>query len=116
LRAVRVPLQITFWFATATLGVAVTAMVKSGIAATTVRPKVWVFGAGAPDVVAEMVTIFGPPMAAPTAAATVSVKVTGADEVGLAEFDGEKIQVLPVGRPEEQFRETVPSKLPAAVT
>jgi len=72
--------------------------------------------AGAPAVIAEIVTVTGPPAGVPAAAVTVNLTVTGDEDVGLTELDGENTQAAPVGRPAEQLSVTVPAKLPAAVT
>jgi len=72
--------------------------------------------AGAPVAIAEIVTVFGPPAGVPAAAVTVNVTVTGAEDVGLTELDGEKTQAAPAGSPAEQLSATGPAKLPAAVT
>ena len=71
---------------------------------------------GAPATVAARVTIFGPPSGVPDPAVTVSVTVTGDEEVGFTELDGENTQAAPEGSPAEQLSATVPAKLPAAVT
>ena len=91
-------------------------MPKSATASVTVKSNVCVLAAGAPAVVAEIVTIFGPPTAAPASAVTIKVAVTGLAEVGLTELDGEKAHAVPLGSPEEQLSATVPAKLPEAVT
>jgi hypothetical protein len=98
------------------LGVAVAAVVKLGTGAVTVSPNVCVFAAGAPAVIAEIVTVTGPPNGAPAAAVTVNVTASGDEDVGLTELDGKNTQAAPVGRPAEQLSVTVPAKLPAAVT
>jgi hypothetical protein len=71
--------------------------------------------AGAPAVIAEIVTVAGPPTAVPVAAVTVKVTVTGDEDVGLNVLDGENTQFAPAGCP-EQLSATVPAKLPEAVT
>jgi hypothetical protein len=90
--------------------------VKPFAAPVTVNAKVCVLAAGAPAVVAEMVTVAGPPVGVPFPAVTVNVIVTGADEVGLTELEGKNTQAAPEGSPAEQVSATVPEKLPAAVT
>jgi len=71
---------------------------------------------GAPAASAEIVTVAGPPNGVPAAAVTVNVTVTGEEEVGLTELDGENTQAAPVGSPAGQLSATVSAKLPAAVT
>ena len=71
---------------------------------------------GAPAAIAESVTVVGPPTGVPAAAVTVNVTVTGDEDVGLTELDGENTQAAPVGSPAEQLSVTVPAKLPDAVT
>jgi hypothetical protein len=44
---------------------------------------------GAPVAIAEIVTVVGPPTGVPAAAVTVNVTVTGVEDVGLTELDGE---------------------------
>ena len=90
--------------------------VKPPVSAVTVSPNVCVLAAGAPVVMAETVTMNGPPTGVPAAAVTVNVSVTGVEDVGLTELDGENTQAAPVGNPAEQLSVTVPEKLPAAVT
>jgi hypothetical protein len=114
--AVSAPFQVTFWLVTVVLGVAVSASEKSAPAAVTVSSRVCVFAAGAPAVIAATVRMIGPPNGVDTPAVTVNVTVTGAEELGLTEPDGEKTQVAPLGSPAGQLRVTVPEKLPAAVT
>jgi len=82
----------------------------------TVRLKVCVLAAGAPGVVAEIVTVTGPPVGVPAAAVTVNVTVTGVEDVGLTALDGENRHAAPVGSADEQLKVTVPAKLPNAVT
>ena len=82
----------------------------------TVSPNVCVLAAGAPAAIAEMVTVVGPPTGVPAAAVTVKVTVTGVEDVGLTELDGENTQAAPAGSPAEQLSVTVPAKLPDAVT
>jgi hypothetical protein len=89
---------------------------KSAAGAVTVRLNVCVLAAGAPVVIAETVTVVGPPIGVPVAAVTVSATVTGAEDVGLTELDGENTQAAPVGSPAGQLSVTVPAKLPDAVT
>ena len=72
--------------------------------------------AGAPVVIAEIVTVVGPPTGVPAPVVTVSVIVTGAAEVGLTALDGENTQAAPAGNPAGQLSATVPAKLPAPVT
>jgi hypothetical protein len=91
-------------------------MAKSPADLLTVSKNVCVLGAGAPATVAARVTINGPPTGVPDAAVTVNVTVTGDEEVGLTEFDGEKTHVAPVGNPMGQLKTTVPAKIPDAVT
>jgi hypothetical protein len=86
------------------------------VGAVTVSPNVCVLAEGAPVAIAEIVTVLGPPNGVPADAVTVNVTVTGAEDVGLTELDGENTQVAPVGSPAEQLSATVPAKLPAAVT
>jgi len=90
--------------------------VKSGPGPVTVSLNVCVLAEGAPAVIAEMVTVVGPPTGVPAPAVTVNVIVTGAEDVGLTELDGENTQAAPAGSPAEQLSVTVPAKLPAAVT
>jgi hypothetical protein len=90
--------------------------VKSGNGPVTVRVNVCVLAAGAPVVIAETVTVVGPPTAVPIAAVTVIVTVTGVEVVGLTELDGENTQAAPAGSRAEQLSATVPAKLPNAVT
>ena len=90
--------------------------VKSGPAPVTVSPKVCVLAEGAPAVIAEIVTTVGPPAGVPAPAVTVKVTVTGVEDVGFTELDGENTQTAPAGNPAEQLSVTVPAKLPAAVT
>jgi hypothetical protein len=71
---------------------------------------------GAPAAIAEIVTVVGPPTGVPTPAVTVNVTVTGEEDVGLTELDGENTQAAPAGSPAEQLNVTVPEKLPDAVT
>jgi len=101
---------------TVVVGVAETAIAKSGAGGETVSRKVCVFGAGAPAAVAESVTMSGPPCGVEVAAVTVNVTVTGDDEVGDTVLDGEKTHAAPAGNPVGQARVTVPAKLPKAVT
>ena len=82
--------------------------------AVTVSDSGCVLGAGAPEALAEMVTVDVPggvlrlvPM--------VSVTVTGLPAVGVTEAEGEKLQLAPEGRP-PQVSETDPLKAPKAVT
>jgi hypothetical protein len=89
---------------------------KSAAGPVTVRPNVCILAAGAPVAIAEIVTVFGPPNEVPAAAITVNVTVTGAEDVGLTEPDGENTQAAPVGSPAEQLSITAPEKLPDAVT
>ncbi len=89
---------------------------KSGAAAVTVNSNVCVLAEGAPAVIAEIVTLVGPPAGVPDPASTVNVTVTGEEDVGLAAFDGENMQAAPPGSPAEQLSVTVPAKLPDAVT
>ena len=89
--------------------------VKPSAAAVTVNPNVCVLAAGAPVAIAEIVTVVGPPSGVPAAAVTVNVTVTGVDDVGLTELDGENTQAAPAGSPAEQLSVTAPEKLPAAV-
>src|SRR5208282_3197492 len=110
--AVSVPFQVTLCFETVTSGVAVTAIAKSGAGPVTVNPNVCVLAEGAPVVIAEIVTVVGPPSGVPAAAVTVNVTVTGEEDVGFTEFDGENTQAAPVGRPAEQLSVAVPAKLP----
>ena len=63
-----------------------------------------------------MVTVVGPPTGVPAAAVTVNVTVTGVEDFGLTELDGENEQAAPAGSPAEQLSVTVPAKLPDAVT
>jgi len=114
--AVSVPVHVTFSFTTVVFGVAVTAIVKSGTSFVTVKLNDCVLAAGAPVVIAEIVTKVGPPTGVPAAVFTVSVTVTGAEDVGLTELDGENTQAAPVGSPAGQLSVTVPAKLPEAVT
>jgi hypothetical protein len=81
-----------------------------------VRLNVCVFAEGAPAVIAESVTSTGPPTGVPAAAVTVKLTVTGEEDVGLTELDGENAQVAPAGNPVEQLSVTNPAKLPKAVT
>ena len=90
--------------------------VKSDPPAVTVSLNVCVLAAGAPAAIAEIVTAVGPPAGVPAPAVTVKVTVTGVEDVGLTEPDGENKQAAPVGSPAEQLSVTVPAKLPAAVT
>jgi hypothetical protein len=71
---------------------------------------------GAPAVAAAIVIVTGPPTGVPEAAVTAKLTVTGDDDVGLTELEGEKRHAAPDGSPDEQLRVTVPAKLPAAVT
>src|SRR4029077_6778019 len=50
---------------------------------------------GAPAAIAEIVTVVGPPTGVPAAAVTVNVTVTGVEDVGLTELDGENTQAPP---------------------
>jgi hypothetical protein len=113
--AVRVPLQVTLWLATVELGVAVTAIEKSGTGAVTCSENVCVLAAGAPEVVAESVTV-ELPTGVLTAAVTVNVTVTGVLEVGFTVAEGEKAHAAPVGRPLGQLSVTEPEKEPDADT
>jgi len=114
--AVSVPFQITFRFTTVVFGVAVTAIAKSPVCLVTVKLKVCVLAEGAPAVIAESVTSTGPPTGVPAPVVTVNVTVTGDEDVGLTELDGENTQAAPDGSPAGQLSATVPEKLPAAVT
>ena len=89
---------------------------KSGADPVTVSLNVCVLAEGAPVAIAAMVTVVGPPTGVPAAAVTVNVTVTGVEDFGLTELDGENEQAAPVGSPAEQLSVTVPAKLPAAVT
>ena len=81
-----------------------------------VRLNVCVLAAGAPVVMAEIVTVAGPPSGVAAIAVTVNVTVTGAEDVGFTELDGENTQAAPEGSPAGQESVTVAAKLPAAVT
>jgi hypothetical protein len=89
---------------------------KSGTGPVTVRLNDCVLAAGAPVVIAEIVTVVGPPTGVAALAVTVSVTVTGVEDVGLTKLDGENTHAAPTGSPDGQVRVTVPAKLPAAVT
>src|ERR1019366_700809 len=58
-------------------------------------PNVCLLAAGAPVAIAEIVTVVGPPSGVPAAAVTVNVTVTGVDDVGLTELDGENTPAAP---------------------
>ena len=90
--------------------------VKSGADPVTVSLNVCVLAEGAPAAVAEIVTVVGPPTGVPAAAVTVKVTVTGVEDVGLTELDGENTQAAPAGSPAEQVNVTVLAKFPDAVT
>ena len=91
------------------------ASVKPGTGAVTCSAKVCVLAAGAPVVFAESVTVVFPTGVVPVAV-TVKVTVTGVDEVGLTDADGEKAHAAPVGRPLGQLSATEPAKEPEAET
>ena len=86
---------------------------KSG-KAVTVSERFCVLAAGAPAVLAWIVTVDvagGVLLVVPI----VSVTLTGALEVGLTEDEGRKLQLAPKGRPLQE-RVTIPLKAPEAVT
>jgi hypothetical protein len=114
--AVAVPFHVTSWFTTVTLGVATTPTAKFAAGPVTVSAKVWLLAAGAPAVIAETVTVVGPPTGVAAAAVTVNVTVTGEEAVGLTELDGENTQAAPVGSPTGQLSAIVPEKFPSAAT
>lgn len=91
-------------------------MAKSGVGPLTVKLNVCDLAEGAPAAVAEIDTTTGPPCGVPAAAVTVSETVTGDEDVGLTELDGEKTHAAPDGSPVGQPSVTGPEKLPAAVT
>lgn len=113
LTAVSVPVICIPWLTTLVNVVPLVAMVKSGMAVT-VSDKVCVLGAGAPDEVAEMVTV-DVPGGVLSEVAMFRVTATGFEAVGFTEAEGEKLQVAPEGSPLQESV-TVLLNDPEAVT
>jgi hypothetical protein len=106
IRPLAVPPDLTFGNAELAL------RTKSGFAVT-LSVKVCVFAAGAPLLVADMVTIDAP-IGDGTGTFTVSPTLTGVVAVGFTTLEGAKEQVAPAGNP-KQARVTLPLKKPRPV-